>query len=456
MGGWDDDESLADRWASGSGRGRRTYALPREWVWREGGVILLRRGNLSTFAVVILVLLGCEVGSQEWDGSGEGDAVTVTDSAGVKVVTFAGQRGVCRDTIDVVIARIGDSSDRTRSLYRVRGAVLLGDTVVVLNSGESRLEFFDRDGRHLGSTGGQGTGPGEFRDAAWVGLSETDSLFVFDAGTDRYSVFDAAGNFRRTFRLERHFRGGIPWTRGFFGADLLVGFSTAYSVGATPGAREDSTLLVRYATNGALTDTVGTFFLNETVVEGDGSQIRVFSQPFGRVGRIVPHESRLYVGDGTWTGYEIRATSGLLAGVVRTDRPREPIRSSDVASYKVRVTEGMSRGARQRFEETLDRIGYPALKPAFEDLIVDAGGRVWLGRRGPVHQEATSEFDVIDGDQGWRCEVHVPGTGRVLDIRNRHLVRVERDELDVEHVVVYYLSSSVWNSAADFTGGGPE
>lgn len=418
--------------------------------------MLCFRGDLSAFAVVILISMGCEDASQQRDGLGESDAVTVTDSAGVKLVTFSRRGEICRDTVDVVIARIGASSERATPLYRVRGAVLLGDTVIVLNAGESRLEFFDFDGRHLGSTGGRGTGPGEFTDAAWLGRSEADSLFVFDAGTDRYSVFDAAGNFGRTFRLEGRVGGGIPWTRGFFGANLLVGFSTPYSVGAASGVRKDSTLLVRYATNGALVDTVDTFFLGETVVDGDANQISVFSRPFGRVGQIVPHESRLYVGDGTWPGYQVRSNSGLLVGTVRIDRPREPIRSGDIASYKARVTEGMSRGARRLFEERLDRIGYPALKPAFEALIVDAGGRVWLRRRGPAHQEAASEFDVIDGDQEWRCEVHLPGTGRVRDVGNRHLVRVERDELGVEHVVVYYLSSSVWGATADFTRGAPE
>ncbi len=65
--------------------------------------------------------------------------------------------------------------------------------------------FRARDGRHLYTVGGHGEGPGEFVDAAPVGMDEGDRLWVWDVRRRRFTVFDPSGSLLRV----------VPFGEGF-------------------------------------------------------------------------------------------------------------------------------------------------------------------------------------------------------------------------------------------------
>jgi hypothetical protein len=64
------------------------------------------------------------------------------------------------------------------------------------------IAVFDRQGEHIHTIGREGEGPGEFRSWAALFTSPGDSLFAFDSGLYRLSVFSPDFEFVRSGRIE--------------------------------------------------------------------------------------------------------------------------------------------------------------------------------------------------------------------------------------------------------------
>ncbi len=84
------------------------------------------------------------------------------------------------------------------ALYRVSGAVRLGDGRIVVADGAPRVLLFDPRGEYLQSFGRRGEGPGEFRSIGSIQLLSADSLLVLPDGFGRASLFTPDRGFARS------------------------------------------------------------------------------------------------------------------------------------------------------------------------------------------------------------------------------------------------------------------
>jgi hypothetical protein len=75
--------------------------------------------------------------------------------------------------------------------------------MIVAGSRSSQLTVFSAEGYPLNAIGGTGDGPGEFRLITSLQGGPDDSLFVFDGGAQRLTVFSGDGRRARTatFRI---------------------------------------------------------------------------------------------------------------------------------------------------------------------------------------------------------------------------------------------------------------
>ena len=71
--------------------------------------------------------------------------------------------------------------------------------LVVVNSGNGRIQRFDKDGRYLGGWGGTGSGEGEFNRPWGVCLDGDGNVYVADWGNHRAQKFSADGEFLMSF-----------------------------------------------------------------------------------------------------------------------------------------------------------------------------------------------------------------------------------------------------------------
>lgn len=134
-------------------------------------------------------------------------ALAISMSTGCEERAAAGSRPDATLAVPTVVAALSEDpvvdigladGDPVYLLHLALSSVRLQDgRIIVLNAGSHELRFYDGEGRHVGSTGGKGDGPGEFRRPARIHLTHPDTLVVFDPGADRESVFDAHGRFVR-------------------------------------------------------------------------------------------------------------------------------------------------------------------------------------------------------------------------------------------------------------------
>ena len=69
------------------------------------------------------------------------------------------------------------------------------DNIYILDYVTQEVHVFDPEGEFLRTVGGQGDGPGEFRDALGPAIAPGDTLWVADQRAPRYSIFGPDGTF---------------------------------------------------------------------------------------------------------------------------------------------------------------------------------------------------------------------------------------------------------------------
>ncbi|MDE2654324.1 MAG: 6-bladed beta-propeller, partial [Gemmatimonadota bacterium] len=157
------------------------------------------------------------------------EAVSVTDSAGVRIVESSAPAwpvGAGWRVGTEPILTIGEvSGDLDYVLEWVSHALRLEDgTIVVADRGPKQLRLFGADGVFIRNLGRSGEGPGEFAMLSEV-WARGDTILASDSFQGRVSVFGRGGEVLETIRVElAQGRGGhrSPHTQFADGAILVL------------------------------------------------------------------------------------------------------------------------------------------------------------------------------------------------------------------------------------------
>lgn len=166
----------------------------------------------------------------------------------------SGDRDLLREVIWVETARFADEASEEESLLAGPVDLLVqGDRLWVIDYRAADVPLFTLDGRLVHRIGRKGEGPGEFTRPTLF-LSWSDSIGVWDFGSNRIQVFDRDGRYSSVFRpgtAEQPSGGAgighdgrIYLARGGFQTDHLVHVlnpdgSPLFSFGELPTERVD-------------------------------------------------------------------------------------------------------------------------------------------------------------------------------------------------------------------------
>ena len=135
-----------------------------------------------------------------------GPPAAIRDSAGVRIVENERSAETSRLGWRVgpePSVSIGALEGEEPYLLHWATARMLPDgRIAVANGGSDEVRVFDPSGRHVATWGGQGEGPGEFSGLTQVARWPGDSLVAWYSHGRSMSVFDASGNFGRSFSLQ--------------------------------------------------------------------------------------------------------------------------------------------------------------------------------------------------------------------------------------------------------------
>lgn len=397
--------------------------------------------NPPLFALSAALLAACGSETQRSPGP------VLRDSAGIQIVENTeyrwpegrGWRLSDGPTVDIGVL----DGDPSYQLFRVAGALRLSDgRLVVANSGTNQLRFYDSSGRYLSSSGREGGGPGEFRGLSWLGASADDSTLAYDWPNRRISVLDADGTFARGFVLRElsHAPPSHVHPAPLGDGSLLIGAQRFFSSGPlTTGVYHDTIYHLVFDGEGVLADTVGRHAGAEFYVAALGEHIDLMPLPFGRSAHTAPRRDGFFFGTGA--SYEIAyySGSGDLVRLIRKTHIPTRVTPEHTRRYIEGQLEGTDDEDERRFMESLlADVPFPETVPAYQDLLVDAEGYLWV-QDYSLPGEQRLHWTVFDPEGVMLGRLETPLRFRIYQIGSDFVLGRWTDDMDIEHVRLYQL-----------------
>ena len=325
--------------------------------------------------------------------------------------------------------------------YRVLSGIKLDNgRIVIGNNGSNQLKVYTGEGEFLLSIGREGEGPGEFKQLDWVSRYRGDSIFAYDYGLGRWSIFSGEGEFGRSARVT---------TPGGQRVEIAQPFSSGSVLGMRVmppsnligrdlvGMIQDEVSLMRFSPEGDYENPVATL---------PGPELWLPPRPpdqthFTYLPALFGYWPYLAVGDdlvfmGTDRGFEVAACSeeGDLRRLIRIPGPERQLTGDKVDEFLERVREelfpGLAVGLSQRPQ--------PDSYPWFSKIMVDAEGNIWVSEYVQLSFDP-QEWTVFDSDGSLVGDIEIPRRFMIFDIGSDYVLGRSLDDLDVEHIHLYAL-----------------
>lgn len=316
-------------------------------------------------------------------------------------------------------------------------------TVYVLDELAHLVRVFGPDGEHVRDLGAtRGGGPSDLDNPVELFLGLEERLWVRDSGNRRYSVFAPDGTATETFRriaggggdpvltesgviyesvtsildpetrlVERSFRGVVPRDGVMLPVDSI----------RRPEPLERPFWMVEYQATGS-----------RAVVEGGSVGV-----PF-----TPERHDRMDPRGGYWTGttdalrFHHISGDGDTIRIVERIAPARPVTSAQADQAVEEL--------RERFDRRLnaDPDDLPEHLPLWSDFFLDPDGRLWVERYHPPGGAAGDPrtWEIYDSTGVYLGAFALPLAGNPTPaVRRNRLVGVVRDEMNVDHVVVFEI-----------------
>jgi hypothetical protein len=421
---------------------------------RSGKEAAARRSLAAALSCAGLGLVACGTG----DAPSSAGTPQVTDSAGVRIVqhpTTAPGGGHAWTLGETPRTRIGAvSGAEAELLANVRHATVLSDgRIVIANGRPIEVRVFGPDGRHLTTFGRIGEGPGEFGVNGISGLRalEGDTLAIENGGRGVH-FFSADGALLRSIPGPAQAGVRSSETASWLGGDSYLVSQPVPSPSGGPATTGVYAPPVNFVVWSEPTGvrTLGTF---DGVVQfrpaggPPGAPNLALPSPFNRRIAHAAGADRFHVGD--QAAYEISAYTfdGRLTRIIRRGYDPVPIPQSELDAARARVREGplfripaMPPAMLQHLEQQVEAMPLPESFPAFDQLMEDRAGNLWVRRLPPQEEGRRHEWEVFGADGALQATVRVPSAARILEIGHDYIVALSRGEYDVEYVHLYELS----------------
>lgn len=395
---------------------------------------------LAAAVMAAFALAGCGEGSGEWQG-------TVTDSAGIEIVTSSGA-GLWAPgdawSVEPDLT-IGTAEGEAEYQFGQIAGIDVGSDgrIYVYDQQASEVRVFGPDGQFITAMGKPGSGPGELSQAAGpVFVTSGDTVVVPDMMQQRITLYTAAGEPAGSHSLPMTGGIAVKWMETP-DEDLIQ----QAMVMAFPGQEdvEQKNLLLRRTPTGTLQDTLLEMPIGQSVsFSGNTPNITLFeSEPMWTVGPA----GTLYTGINSEYSVEVHSPQGELIRIVRKPFEQRPISDSDEAELR-RIVEELWREQGmppQAMEMMSQALGFAEVYPAYANILGGPDGSLWVqriqtpdeiaeqGGTFDIQDMGSATWEVFDGDGRLLGTLEMPPRFTPLAFIEGDLYGVLRDELDVQY-----------------------
>lgn len=379
-------------------------------------------------------------------GPPPGDHVTVTDSAGVRVVDLGDapldlvERRALAPEPDLVIRSSDDASSSV--LFDVRDVeVLPQGHIAVANGSGNEILVFDATGERVAMWGGTGDGPGEFRDLEWLALLAPDTLAAGDRSLRRVTVFDARGRHVRSFGTAE----AVDWMStpipprpmGLLGDGSVVA-AAFFPPDPVEGSVRPAVDVVAIPPTGDTVHAIGSWPGQELAVFRHDGILDVTQPPFGRRLYIVPVPDGVWIADDDqWEARKYSAKGELLMVVRSSASPGAVTDELLEALISQRYRDAVEGSALEGLKQDQREITRHTATPSFGMILGTTDGGVAVREFGVGTAPPRTWITVRPG--GTAAALEVPAGFAVMRWGPDWVVGVVRDSLDREEIHRYRI-----------------
>lgn len=372
------------------------------------------------------------------------DSLRVRDSAGVEIASIpvADAPAWHVDSIPFVDIWTAEGVEGQDLGLPWASRRLSDGRIVISNAQTNELRFYRPDGTFITAAGGRGQGPGEFSLIAAIHLMGGDTMVVVDAQQPRLNLFDPVGRFIRTITLQP-LEDRLPRLRGLIGDSVAVYRVPLYQrSGGVSSAVRDTFLVASQSLQGGPYLQIGRFpateRFNQLTPSGDVAQ---WPFPFACGFFTAVADGLLWIGISD--SYELRAydaAGGALERILRVDVSARPVENRDRRRFVEHQLASAEGPDQERLYREVQRIlEFPVTMPAFADLKNDSEDNLWVQEFEVPWSETAPVWHVYTPRGVRRATVRLPVGLDVHDIGSDYLMGLWRDALGVEHIRAYRL-----------------
>jgi len=385
----------------------------------------LKIGLAGLIVFGLTMCIACQKQKAGWQG-------TVEEENGIRVVTNPAEPLYGELTLELEEdLSIGSMDDENTMFYRIGGiAIDSQGNMFVVDSGNQRIQKYDKDGNYLQTIGRKGQGPGEFMRPFDILLDEQDNIYLLE--NRKIHVYDPKGDSIQDINLQNFMMGFAVGAEGNIIAHGFVQAEEGENLGVVIINQE-----------GKITKTIAEFPGMRTVVRGDSG--------FTLSHEYTPHLSFYPVGQkGVVYGYNpeyalfLIDRSGKTILIIKKDEPPQSITRKEKDKIIDDALERTARrGARWPRDVVEEGANFPDHRPFFNASASDNKGRIYIRRVKSVLDESKEvEFDIFSADGYFLYTAKLPFTPEL--VKDGYLYHTTYSEESGEYKVIRYKIKN-WN-----------
>ncbi len=311
---------------------------------------------------------------------------------------------------------IGNDENPNYQFYNVIGIALDSEhNLYVLDSGNHRVQKFDREGHYLLTIGREGEGPGEFVRLTDVFIDKQDTIYLSDRR--RIQIFDNTGVYKDSIPFENSIN-------DFF-LDIDGNVYTCIIQNDEEGSKK---YLIKYDKQGKIVNRIAEFSDVQAVQSRDSSGMTVSFKAYHQYNYwpfLLPisEEQFIYAYP---SDYVITTMSykGEIGTKIEKDEPPKPISRTEKDFIINRIEEAFERRGRKPPREVVEAsCQFPPHRPFFYGMNVDDKGRIYIRKaRSVLDESGQDELDIFSNNGYYLYKVflsfnpEIIGNGLLYDI----------------------------------------
>ena len=305
------------------------------------------------------------------------------------------------------IYRIGDESRGDSILFAhheyAEIAVNSINHLFVGGHGESPVMSFSDEGHFIGYVGAQGEGPGEFKNSSSILAGPGDSVHVFDMELRRLLVF-------KPTTLRYAYSINISSSRpskllAVTSTGYVFRYRTFYSPSSSSGGYDPDksrfTFVNLVDRQGITQTSLAKLQAPERVVRSSRSSITVMPLPFGRNPFFTYKDGLLYAGWNDVIDISVISEMGEEIRTVKIAHEAIPVTQKEIDAEVKKILSRRNRRSIRRSKLL------PETKPAYDALVVDDHGHIWI-RKFPEPKSEYAKWLIVDSENTLLGEMELP------------------------------------------------